>query len=121
MSNEYFLQSTLDQVLITSLPDYQKYVTDNAYQSNTILGVLGRERKKLVDGGVSIIRPLVDAIQNDGGFYLGADTLNTAQSDTLNSVEYRWQNAYEPVQITRDEERANSGSEHKLIDLVGTK
>ena len=36
-------------------------------------------------------------------------------------VEYKWQNAYEPIQLTRDEERSNSGSEHKILDLVATK
>jgi hypothetical protein len=35
--------------------------------------------------------------------------------------EFKWQNAYEPIQITRDEERQNSGIAHKIIDLVGTK
>lgn len=122
MANEYFLQSTLDQVLVTSLADYGSKLADNAHNSKTLLGLLSRFGvKKSVNGGASVIRQLVDEVQNDGGFYLGADTLNTAQSDTLNAVEYRWQNAYEPIQITRDEERQNSGDEHKLIDLFSTK
>lgn len=121
MANEYFLQSTLDQVLVTSLADYGSQVTDNAYSSNTLLGLLGREHKTLINGGTSIIRQLADEIQNDGGFYLGADPLSTTQSDTLNAVEFPFQNMYEPIQITRDEERANGGDEHKLIDLLGTK
>lgn len=122
MANEYFLQSTLDQVLVTSLADYGKQVTDNAYTGHTLLAFLNQAgRKKLVNGGTSIIRQLVDARQNDGGFYLGNDTLNTSQTDTLNAVEYRWQNAYEPIQISRDEERQNSGDEHRLINLLETK
>lgn len=122
MANEYFLQTTLDQVLVTSLADYAKNVTDNAYNSNTLLGLLAKNgRKKLINGGTSIIKQLVDEVQNDGGFYLGNDTLNTSQSDTLNAVEYNWQNAYEPIQISRDEERQNSGDAHKLISLLETK
>lgn len=35
--------------------------------------------------------------------------------------EYRWQNAYEPIQITRDDERQNAGSAHKLLDLVANR
>jgi len=121
MANEYALQTTLDQVLVTSLADYGSSVTDNAYSSNTIFGALGRERKTTINGGASIIRQLADAVQNDGGFYLGNDSLNTSQSDTLNAVEFKWQNMYEPIQISRDEERQNGGDEHKLIDLLGTK
>ena len=75
----------------------------------------------MINGGASIIRQLVDAKQNDGGFYLGNDTLNTSQTDTLNAVEYKWQNTYEPIQISRDEERQNSGDEHRLINLLETK
>lgn len=122
MANEYFLQSTLDEVLVTSLADYAKQVTDNAYNSNVYLKLLSSQgRKRMVDGGTSIIKQLVDAVQDNGGFYLGNDTLNTTQSDTLNAVEYRWQNVYEPIQISRDEERQNSGDMHKTINLLGTK
>lgn len=120
MATPYFLQSTLDQVLVTSLADYGTQLTDNAYQSNTFLGML-RPYKEMINGGASIIRQLVDEVQNAGGFYLGNDPLNTSQPDTLNAVEYLWQNAYEPIQISRDEERQNAGDEHKLIDLLGAK
>lgn len=36
-------------------------------------------------------------------------------------MEFRWQNVYEPISITRDEERQNSGDEHRIISLAGTK
>ena len=122
MANEYALQTTLDQVLVTSLADYGKQVTDNAYNANVFLKLLTTKgSKKMINGGASIIRQLVDAKQNDGGFYLGNDTLNTSQTDTLNAVEYKWQNTYEPIQISRDEERQNSGDEHRLINLLETK
>ena len=64
---------------------------------------------------------LIKEKQNAGGFYLGADLLNNTQVNTTTLLEYRWQNCYEPIQITRDEERQNSGDIHKIIDLVGTK
>lgn len=122
MPNEYFLQTALDEVLVTSLADYGKTVTDNAYNGNTLMALLKAQGcKKIINGGASIIRQLVDEVQNNGGFYLGNDTLSTNQSDTLNAVEYRWQNSYEPIQISRDEERQNSGDEHRLINLLETK
>jgi len=122
MANEYFLQTALDQVLVTSLADYGKSVTDNAYQGNTLHALLKAQgRKKLINGGTSIIRQLVDEKQNDGGFYLGNDTLSTSQTDTLNAVEFLWQNSYEPIQISRDEERQNAGDEYRLINLLETK
>ena len=77
--------------------------------------------KKLIDGGVSIVETLIRDKQNAGGFYLGADVLNNVQVNTTTLLEYKWQNAYEPIVLNRDEERQNSGDMHKIIDLVGTK
>lgn len=120
MANELFIPSSLDATLATSLADYSKTITDNIYNSNVLLRLL-KERKRMIDGGVSIVYPLIKADQNNGGFYLGASNLNTNQTDTETLVEYRWQNCYEPIQLTRDEERINSGDAHKIIDLVGEK
>jgi len=123
MANEYGIPSTYDTtVLTTSLADYQKRLSDNVYNSNTMLGLANKAgSKKMINGGLSIVEVLIKEKQDAGGFYLGADVLNNTQPHTTTFVEYRWQNAYEPIQITRDEERQNSGIEHKIIDLVGTK
>lgn len=116
-----FIPSTIDTfVLNTTLADYSSKLVDNAYNSNVELKLLN-QYKQTVDGGGSIVRPLIESQQDDGGFYLGADVLNNAQTNSLTMVEYKWQNAYEPIQLTRDEERQNSGSEHKILDLVATK
>lgn len=125
MANELFIpvfpsSSNLDAALATSIADYSRTITDNVYNANVLLKILGA-RKKLVDGGTSIVYTLIKADQNNGGFYLGATQLSTVQTDTEILVEYRWQNIYEPIQLTRDEERINSGDEHKIIDLVGEK
>jgi len=125
MANELFIPSMSsagDIVLTTSLADYRKTLVDNVYNDVPVLRLLNEAgRKRMVDGGISIVEHVVSQKQTDGGFYLGADPLNTTQGDNVMLVEYRWQNAYEPIQVTRDEERQNSGSEHKLLDLVGTK
>jgi hypothetical protein len=121
-TNPLAIPSTIDTaVLNTTLADYQRKLTDNAYNSNVLLRAFGGEPKKLIDGGVSIVEPLIESEQDNGGFYLGADVLNNTQDNTLTQVEYRWQNAYEPIMLTRDEERANSGDMHKILPLVGTK
>lgn len=113
--------SVLDSaVLTTSLADYQPTFKDNVYNANVVLR-LANQNKKTIDGGLSIVEKLIEKEQNNGGFYTGADVLENTQDHTTTMVEYKWQNAYEPIAITRDEERINSGSEHKLEDLVSTK
>jgi hypothetical protein len=119
----YGIPTTLDTtVLNTSLADYQKRLVDQKYNENVVEKLVNSSgNKKIIDGGLSIVETLIKEKQDDGGFYLGADVLNTNQSDNLATVEFRWQNCYEPIQITRDEERQNSGSEHKILALVETK
>lgn len=122
-SNPQFIPSTIDTTLLnTTLADYQKRLTDNVYNSNIILKIAEMSgSKKMIDGGGSIVEPLIESEQNNGGFYLGADVLNNTQSNSLTQVEYKWQNAYEPIVVTRDEERSNSGDSHKILPLLGTK
>lgn len=122
-NSPYAIPSTVDTfALNTSLADYRGRLVDNVYDSNIILKLAqGMDSKELIDGGNSIVENLIESQQDEGGFYLGADVLNNSQTNTLTIVEYKWQNAYEPIVITRDEERANSGDVHKILNLVGTK
>jgi len=121
MTTPYSIPTTLDEWTLTaSLADYQGTLVDNVYNSNVLLKLL-KANKKVIDGGNSIVVQLLKEEQNDGGFYLGADTLNTSQGNYITHCEYKWQNAYEPIVIHRDEERQNSGQSHKIIDLAASK
>jgi hypothetical protein len=125
MANEVFIpsmSSSGDVVLTTSLADYRRTLIDNVYNDIPTWRILNEAgRKRMVNGGISIVEHVVSKKQTDGGWYLGASNLNTTQGENTMLCEYKWQNAYEPIQISRDDERANSGDMHKLIDLVGTR
>lgn len=123
MANEYAIPSTLDTfALNTSLADYQKQLVDNVYNAVTVFKLANQAgTKRTINGGMSIVETLIKEKQDTGGFYLGADVLNNTQLNTLATCEFLWQNAYEPIQITRDEERQNSGDSHKIVDLIATK
>ena len=119
--NPLAIPSTIDTTALnTTIAHYKKQLTDNVYNSFVVLG-LANQNKDLIDGGMSVVEPLIELEQDRGGFYLGADLLDNTQPNTLTQVEYKWQNAYEPIQITRDEERQNSGDLHKILDMAGTK
>lgn len=121
MPSPYSIPTTIDSVVLaTSLADYRDTMVDNVYQNNALIQMLS-EKKELIDGGNSIVQPLMVTKQDDGGFYLGADVLNNTQKNFANQAEFLWQNAYEPVMLTRDEERQNSGNEHRIISLVAAK
>jgi hypothetical protein len=123
MANPLFIPTTIDTAVLTStLADYSKTLTDNVYNASVVFRVLNEAgSKETKNGGGSVVYPIITDEQDAGGFYLGADVLNNTQPNTTTQAEFRWQNAYEPIVITRDEERSNSGDMHKIIDLVGMK
>jgi hypothetical protein len=123
MAGEYGIPSTIDTVVLsTSLADYQKRLIDNRYNETVVEKLCNQsDTKKMINGGLSIVETLIKEKQDDGGFYLGADLLNTIQGNDTTLVEFKWQNVYEPIQITRDEERQNAGDQHKILSLVDTK
>lgn len=117
------LPTTIDTAALSmSLADYRKTLVDNVYNDVIVLKLANQAgTKREVDGGLSIVENVIRDQQDAGGFYLGADVLNNTQPNTTDMVEFKWQNAYEPILITRDEERQNSGIAHKILGLVATK
>lgn len=115
--------TTIDSAALSmSLADYRKVLVDNVYNRAVVLKLCQEAgTRKTINGGMSIVESVTREKQDEGGFYLGADILNNTQKNTTDMVEFRWQNAYEPILITRDEERQNSGDVHKILDLVSTK
>jgi len=115
--------TTVDTAALSmSLADYRKTLVDNVYNNTIVLKLCDKAgTKRQINGGMSVVESLIRDRQNEGGFYLGADVLNNTQKNTVDFVEYKWQNCYEPILITRDEERQNSGDVHKILNLVATK
>jgi len=108
--------------LSMSLADYRKTLIDNVYNTAVVLRLCNEAgTKREIDGGMSIVESIIRDRQNAGGFYLGSDILNNTQPNTTDMVEFKWQNGYEPILITRDEERQNSGDVHRILNLVATK
>ena len=115
--------TTIDTAALSmSLADYRKTLVDNVYNNTVVLKLCDEAgTKRLINGGMSVVESIIRDRQNEGGFYLGADILNNNQRNTTDFVEFRWQNAYEPILIARDEERQNSGDVHKILNLVASK
>lgn len=125
MTNELFIPSMTGDgnlLLSTTIANYRKTLVDNIYNDVPVFRILNEAgRKRSLSGGVSIVEHLLHKKQTDGGFFLGKDPLNTTQGENTILCEYRWQNAYEPIQLTFDDEMDNNGETEKLIDLAGTR
>ena len=125
MANELFIPSMTGDgnlLLTTTIANYRKTLIDNVYNDVPTFRILNEAgRKRTIGGGVSIVEHLLHKKQTDGGFFLGKDPLNTTQGENTMLCEYRWQNMYEPIQITFDDEMDNNSDTEKLLDLAGTR
>lgn len=122
-----------DQISSITSKKFVPKLVDNIFDSNPLLKRL-REKSMKIDGGERIIVPLNYAQHSSNGWFSGADTLNTADNDSITAGEYLWKQAYANITITRLDELKNSGdsailnfvknkvkiSEKTLADTLGT-
>lgn len=112
---------TYDNLSSITEKSFLPKAVDNIFQSNPLLQRMKESGSyKKVNGGTSIIQPLEYASNGSGGWYAGAELLDTAETDFLTGAEYAWKQLYENITITGADERKNSGDAAK-VDLVKTK
>lgn len=101
---------TYDQISAITRKKFVPKLVDNIFDSNALMQ---RSKKQgwyeSMDGGTSIIQPLNYATNSSGGWYSGADTLDTTDNDVITGAEYSWKQMYDNITIKRDDELKNSG------------
>lgn len=126
-----------DSILSTTLANYQKTLQNNIYKANPLFwfligktpqtpfqnGVQGNTRGKLkvIDGGESIVVPLMYGKNTTAGFYSKYGVIDTSPQEGITSARYAWKQAATSITISGLEERANAGSDTRVIDLLAGK
>lgn len=109
---------SFDDIVTTTLQNYEPDIADNATVSTALLDRLRRKGKvKMTDGGRTIVRPLEVALNPNGGWFSGYDVLNVTPFEPFSAAEYAWKQAYEPVVWSGEERRKNQGRS-QIIDLI---
>lgn len=105
---------TYDQISAITEKYYVPKLEDNIFDSNPYLRRIKQKSMVKIDGGTSIMVPLEYAVNGAGGWYSGADTLDTSDTDVITSADYSWKQIYENISIKRSDELKNSGDAAKL-------
>lgn len=106
------------ELVTTTFRKHKKQFADNLSNNNAYLAYLmKRGRKKLVDGGNSLVCPLDYGINSTYMRYSGYDPLNITQQEVLSAAEYVWRQIAIAVVASGEELRKNKG-ESKIIDLA---
>ncbi len=105
---------TYDQISAITEKYYVPKLADNIFDSNPYLKRIKEKSMVLIDGGTSVMVPLEYAQDGAAGWFSGADTLDTTDSDVISAAEYAWKQIYANISIKRSDELKNSGDAAKL-------
>lgn len=110
--------STFTELVTTAYRNHKGEFADNVTNNNALLKKLNTKgRKRVEDGGLSIVEELDYAENGTWQRYSGFDTLNIAASDVLSAAEYQWKQAAVNVVASGRELRINSGK-NRIINLA---
>ena len=110
-----------DALLSTTLANYRDQFSDNLSKSFFLLWWLtSNGRKRIENGGESIIAQLMYGKNNTIKSYSGYETIDTTPQEGFSAIKIPWKQVAGSVSISRLEERQNSG-EARLINLLASK
>lgn len=111
---------TYNQISAITEKKFIPKAVDNIFSSNALLQRQLKKNLLKLDGGDTIMQPVIYAKTSAGGWYSGYDTLDTDDNEQITAAELNWKQAYANISISRLEELKNSGDSAK-INLVKTK
>jgi hypothetical protein len=109
-----------DQMLSTTMHNYRKTLTDNIFNGRPLLNYLNSKgRVRTVNGGVSIVEPLIYA-EGEAGSYSEWQQLTITPQDGISAAQFPWRQLYATIAISGLEEAQNNGKE-AAINLLEAK
>lgn len=126
-----------DSILSTTLANYQKTLQDNVYKANPLLWFLigktpetpgqnqvqgyTRGQLKVIDGGESIVVPLMYGKNSTAKPYSKYGVIDTSPQEGITAARYLWKQVAATITISGLEERQNAGSDVRVINLLQSK
>jgi hypothetical protein len=110
-----------DALLTTTTQARQRILVDNIHDSTpTLMFYNMRGRKRMQDGGESILTPLLYAKSDSFQDFTGYQTIDVDPQEGITGAQWTWKESAVTVTISRRERRQNSG-EHAVVSLLDSK
>ncbi|HEX5015999.1 MAG TPA: phage major capsid protein [Actinomycetes bacterium] len=119
-ANPAHLPVDWDSILSTTMHNYRKTLTDNIFNGRPLLNYLmSKGRVRTVDGGVSIVEPIIYA-EGEAGSYSEWQQLAVTPQEGISAAQYPWRQIYATIAISGLEEAQNNGKQ-QAINLLEAK
>jgi hypothetical protein len=100
--------------------NYHKTLTDNIFNGRPLLNYfMSKGRVKKINGGVSIVEPIIYA-EGEAGSYSEWQQLTITPQEGISAAQYPWRQLYATIAISGLEEAQNNGKE-AAINLLEAK
>lgn len=110
-----------DTLASLTLKNYQPRIADHLRDHEALWWQLGqRGHMKQLDGGLSIVEPVMFRGVSNASTYAGYDILDTTPINPATAAEFEWKQSSSAVSISGQEIVKNAGKS-KVIDLLSTK
>jgi hypothetical protein len=119
-ANPAHLPVDWDSILSTTMHNYHKKLTDNVFNSRPLLHFFkSKGRTRTINGGVSIVEPIIHA-EGQSGSYAEWEQLSITPQDGISAAQFPWRQLYATIAISGLEELQNNGKE-QAINLLEAK
>lgn len=111
---------TYDQITAITRAKWIPKLVDNIFDSDPMVQRARKKFLKKLSGGTDVRTPLGYALNGAGGWYSGADTFSTTDSENITAATWDWKQLYEGVSISGRDRMINNGDE-AILDFVKSK
>ena len=106
--------ATWDELLSSTMHNVRGKFTDNIFRKRPLLEhLLSNGRVRTVDGGISIVEPLLYA-EGEADTYGEWDLITVRPVNTLTAAQFPWKQFYATIAISGLEEAQNNGKEMRI-------
>jgi hypothetical protein len=114
VANPQHLPVDWNDMLTTTMHNYHKQLTDNIFNGRPLLNYfMSKGRVRKINGGVSIVEPLIYA-EGEAGSYSEWQQLTVTPQEGISAAQYPWRQIYATIAISGLEEAMNNGKEQVL-------
>ena len=119
-ANPAHLPVDWDAMLTTTMHNSRKTLTDNIFQGRPLLNwFLSKGRVRKIDGGISIVEPIIYA-EGEAGSYSEWQQLQITPQEGISAAQFPWRQIYATIAVSGLEEAQNNGRA-QAINLLEAK
>jgi hypothetical protein len=108
-------------LLTTTLENRRRDLQDQIFNDLATIKFLKDRGQVIIDGGATIVTPLMYAKNTTAQFYNGYDQLDTTPQEGFTTAQYKWKEAAVSISVSNREENIQNQGDSAVLNLVNQK